>query len=523
MRTLGPEFCSVCKQQWGLTYFGHSRVSPTAPLEARNPESPLFTAVGAPVTFTLSTRLANGAGVTNGYTWKLQGPGMPVPTTIATGVDTISGSFNAPGVWVMTAEVVADTNLIKPAKNGSNVDTAIWEVDVCDASLGQCCGNGHLEPGETCDDGNTLAGDCCSPTCANEAAGTACSDSNACTGTDLCGITPIGSTQRFDITTAPALPAEWLSAVAPVTDDKWRTTSEFSVSAPNSINAGTPASVTDKVLDRDAFVALPGAVLEFDNRYNLESTFDGAVLEIKIGGGAFTDIVSAGGSFVTGAYNSVISSSFSSPIAGRATWSGASAGFVHTKVNLPASATGQPVVVRFRVATDVSAAATAPNGQWIDNVKISGNASLCQAGGPVNCDDSNPCSADSCNPGSGCVHTSPTSPTGSPVLTESKAGGIDFQLAWGAIAGATGYDVVYGFLDTLRSSSGNFQVATGTCLANDFAGLSLVVSGDPSFGHGFWLLVRGENCGGSGTYDTGSARQVGLRDAEIAASGNDCP
>jgi hypothetical protein len=295
------------------------------------------------------------------------------------------------------------------------------------------------------------------------------------------------------------------------------------VSAPNSINAGTPAFVSNKVLDRDAFIALPGAVLEFDNRYNLESTFDGAVLEIKIGGGAFTDVVSAGGSFVTGAYNAVISSSFSSPIAGRAAWSGASAGFVHTKVNLPAGATGQPVVVRFRVATDVSAVATAPNGQWIDNVKISGNASLCQAGGPVNCDDANPCSADSCNPGSGCVHTSPSSPTESPVLTESKAGGIDFQLTWGAIAGATGYDVVYGFLDTLRSSAGNFQLATGTCLANDFAGLSLLLSGDPSVGQGFWLLVRGENCGGSGTYDSGSARQVGLRDAEIAASGNGCP
>jgi cysteine-rich repeat protein len=30
---------------------------------------------------------------------------------------------------------------------------------------GACCGNGHLDPGEDCDDGNTAAGDGCSPTC----------------------------------------------------------------------------------------------------------------------------------------------------------------------------------------------------------------------------------------------------------------------------------------------------------------------------------------------------------------------
>jgi len=30
------------------------------------------------------------------------------------------------------------------------------------------CGDGNLDPGEDCDDGNTLAGDCCSPTCRNE-------------------------------------------------------------------------------------------------------------------------------------------------------------------------------------------------------------------------------------------------------------------------------------------------------------------------------------------------------------------
>ena len=45
------------------------------------------------------------------------------------------------------------------------------------------CGNGAVEAGEDCDDGNTDAGDCCSAQCALEVG--ACSDGNACTTGDL--------------------------------------------------------------------------------------------------------------------------------------------------------------------------------------------------------------------------------------------------------------------------------------------------------------------------------------------------
>jgi cysteine-rich repeat protein len=48
------------------------------------------------------------------------------------------------------------------------------------------CGNGILDPGEDCDDGNTVDGDCCSSTCHLEASGSACaSDGNPCTN-DVC-------------------------------------------------------------------------------------------------------------------------------------------------------------------------------------------------------------------------------------------------------------------------------------------------------------------------------------------------
>ena len=49
--------------------------------------------------------------------------------------------------------------------------------------------------------------------------------------------------------------------------------------------------------------------------YFLENGFDGGVLEISINGGAYQDIITAGGSFAAGGYTGVISTSFGNPIA----------------------------------------------------------------------------------------------------------------------------------------------------------------------------------------------------------------
>ena len=42
--------------------------------------------------------------------------------------------------------------------------------DGCSSSCQRECGNGHLDPGEQCDDGNRVSGDGCSATCQNECA-----------------------------------------------------------------------------------------------------------------------------------------------------------------------------------------------------------------------------------------------------------------------------------------------------------------------------------------------------------------
>ena len=55
-------------------------------------------------------------------------------------------------------------------------------VDHLAATTLAACGNGQLDPGEACDDGNTSGGDCCTATCERVTAGTACaSDGNPCT------------------------------------------------------------------------------------------------------------------------------------------------------------------------------------------------------------------------------------------------------------------------------------------------------------------------------------------------------
>ncbi|MDX2165722.1 MAG: hypothetical protein SF182_01605 [Deltaproteobacteria bacterium] len=48
------------------------------------------------------------------------------------------------------------------------------------------CGDGIVAGWETCDDGNTLDGDCCSAQCDQEADGNPCSDGDVCTLEDRC-------------------------------------------------------------------------------------------------------------------------------------------------------------------------------------------------------------------------------------------------------------------------------------------------------------------------------------------------
>jgi uncharacterized membrane protein len=114
-------------------------------------------------------------------------------------------------------------------------------------------------------------------------------------------------------------------------------------------------------------------------------------------------------------------------------------------------------------------------------------------------------------------------PTGIPKITVGKPSSGTARVYWSASPSATGYDLARGSLSILRSTIGDFSAATTDCLENDLTGTSRDDVGTPDADDGFWYLVRAANCGGSATFDSGAASQVGSRDAGIHASPSTCP
>ncbi len=81
---------------------------------------------------------------------------------------------NASGTWTLQVEDIGNLDV-------GNLDA--WGLEICPQ-----CGNGTLDAGEICDDGNTSDGDCCSADCQLPAPdGTACGDPTHCKVDGTCG------------------------------------------------------------------------------------------------------------------------------------------------------------------------------------------------------------------------------------------------------------------------------------------------------------------------------------------------
>ncbi len=191
------------------------------------------------------------------------------------------------------------------------------------------------------------------------------------------GVLQTTLSENFDAVTAPALPSGWTATVAQGNVTPWQTSTTGPSSSPNDVFATDAAFISDNRLDTPAIaITSDHANLTFKNSYNVENGYDGCVLEISIAGGAFQDILAAGGSFSMGGYNKAVATGYSNPLAGRQAWSGNSQGYITTSMTLPASANGQNVVLRFREGTDTS---TGISGWLIDDVAVYGGY-LCRAG-----------------------------------------------------------------------------------------------------------------------------------------------
>ena len=185
--------------------------------------------------------------------------------------------------------------------------------------------------------------------------------------------------ENFDSLTSPSLPQGW-SASASGAEVPWVASAARSSSAPNSIFSPDPNQIgLNEIVSPPISITSPDARLSFRNWYDLETTFlrnrlyDGSVLEISIDGGAWADIIDAGGLFLTGGYDEgLIDGCCQNPLAGRHGWSGRSGvnltpEFITSEVRLPASAAGRGVRFRWRVGTDIG---TFREGQYLDDITV---------------------------------------------------------------------------------------------------------------------------------------------------------
>ena len=195
------------------------------------------------------------------------------------------------------------------------------------------------------------------------------------------------ATQNFDGVTAPALPAGWTTSTSDAASN-WVTSTSTRDSLPNAAFAAEPAYVGVGELVSPA-ITIPSAStqLTFRNSFNTEADpfdglgYDGGVLEIKVGSGSFTDILAAGGSFISGGYTRTIDPTDDNPLGGRQAWSGSSGGWIDTVVSLPSAAVGQSIQLKWRFATDTGNA-YGGTGWYIDTVVVGETHYTCCSNAP---------------------------------------------------------------------------------------------------------------------------------------------
>lgn len=195
------------------------------------------------------------------------------------------------------------------------------------------------------------------------------------------GVKSITLSQAFDGVTAPGLPAGWTSSVegsgsAFITSSSAPDSAPNAAFGPNSALAGVSSLVSPDIAVNSEF-----STVSFRHRYDVETPWDGGVLEISIAGGAYQDILTAGGSFVEGGYNGSLSvGNGTNPIGGRAAWTGNLTSYITTTAQLPTAANGQNVRLRWRLGTDSN---TAINGWFVDNVVVRATSSCSFVPGTV--------------------------------------------------------------------------------------------------------------------------------------------
>ncbi len=318
--------------------------------------------------------LCTGWGTPNGTNLinALAGPPTPVPNIVAAGSTLIAEGCTPTNGAIDPNETVTVNFALRNtgAKDASNVVVTLLAT------------GGVTSPSAAQSYGTLLAGDgavsqpftfTANGTCGSNLTATLQIQTNSTnygtvTYTFALGVSSVVFSQNFDDVTATNLPAGWTTSAGGA-ESLWVTSTTQRDTLPNAAFSPDPASIgSNALVSPDIPIASSQAKLTFRNNYSLETSYDGGVLDIKIGGGAFQDILTAGGTFTLGGYNYTISTSYGNPIGGRRAWSGSSGGFITTAVNLPAAAAGQNIQLRWMCGSDSS---VSKPGWYIDTISIS--------------------------------------------------------------------------------------------------------------------------------------------------------
>ena len=188
------------------------------------------------------------------------------------------------------------------------------------------------------------------------------------TRTILIGMPLAVSSEDFDSVTAPAFPAGW-EVASEQGGIAFVTSTASSDSGSNSAYAAAPSTIggATSLTSPPMLVSDQAATVSFRHRFDTEANWDGGVLEISMSGGAFQDIVAAGGRFISGGYNSRLGPGANNPLGNRSAWTGSSGGYITTSVQLPTSAAGQTVQFRWRFGADNSIGGV---GWYVDTIRI---------------------------------------------------------------------------------------------------------------------------------------------------------
>ena len=137
--------------------------------------------------------------VQSGTTLSISGSceGLANPVAVTGTIDPSTGTFTGSGSSGICAAITIDATGVADSRSFAG-RFSCPQLEVAGGVNGSRCGNGQIDPGETCDDGNLVDDDCCSANCRLSADGAGCTDDgNPCTG-DRCNGT--GQCEHVNLT-----------------------------------------------------------------------------------------------------------------------------------------------------------------------------------------------------------------------------------------------------------------------------------------------------------------------------------